>query len=135
MSCWNPLLQGAADRWTGQGYLLADDYAEGAEVTSGDGFSRTERMPAGTMRCRFAGPREFRHTLTAVLNGLIDRGFVLGRPRGVARKWACAARNLGTFLFDLAAVASHLGAEKRPDLLTRARLSRRIIALRRRRTS
>jgi SAM-dependent methyltransferase len=74
MSAWNPVAYGADERWTGQGYLLRDGYAEGAEAVCGDGFWDIGYEDGTTARVR--GPREFRHTLTAMMNGLIERGFV-----------------------------------------------------------
>lgn len=75
LSAWNPLACGADERWTGEGYLLREGYAEGAEMLCGDGF--WDITDAGGNAKRVAGPREFRHTLTAMMNGLIGRGFVL----------------------------------------------------------
>jgi SAM-dependent methyltransferase len=75
LSGWNPVAYGADERWTGEGYLLAEGYAEGHEAVCGDGYWDIAG-PEGQTR-RVAGPREFRHTLTAILNGLIERGFVL----------------------------------------------------------
>jgi SAM-dependent methyltransferase len=119
VSCWNPLLHGAGDRWTGQGYLLANDYAEGAEVMSGDGFWDAEG--AGGYAMRAAGPREFRHTLTAVLNGLIDRGFVLLDVREESLGNAGAEPGTWEHFGSILPPWLHIWARKRPDLLTRAR--------------
>jgi len=75
LSAWNPLAYGADERWTGAGYLLRDGYTEGAETVCGDGF--WDIVDAEGQAKRVAGPREFRHTLTAIMNGLIARGFIL----------------------------------------------------------
>jgi len=75
LSAWNPLAQGADERWTGEGYLLREGYVEGAEIPCGDGY--WDITDADGNAKRVAGPREFRHTLTAMVNGLIGRGFVL----------------------------------------------------------
>ena len=72
---WNPLAYGANDRWTGTGYLLQEGYTEGAEAMLGNGHWNI--ASEGGEAKRVVGPREFRHTLTAILNGLIARGFVL----------------------------------------------------------
>jgi len=74
LSAWNPLAYGADERWTGTGYLLRDGYIEGAEAVCGDGF--WDIVDAEGQTKRVAGPREFRHTLTAIMNGLIAHGFV-----------------------------------------------------------
>lgn len=90
---WNPLAYGAEERWTGKGYLLREGYTEGAEALCGDGYwditgedGQAKRVP---------GPREFRHTLTAIMNGLLGRGFILldvheephGRPDAEPGSW------------------------------------------------
>jgi len=75
LSGWNPLAHGAFERWTGQGYLLNEGYTEGAETISGDGCWKV--VDAQGQVQRVPGPREFRHTLTDVVNGLIARGFLL----------------------------------------------------------
>ncbi len=75
VSAWNPLAAGADERWTGEGYLLREGYVEGAEAVCGDGY--WDITDADGQAKRVAGPREFRHTLTALMNGLIGRGFVL----------------------------------------------------------
>ena len=75
LSAWNPLAYGADERWTGKGYMLREGYSEGAEALCGDGY--WDITDANGQPKRVAGPREFRHTLTAIMTGLIDRGFVL----------------------------------------------------------
>ncbi len=75
LSAWNPLAYGADERWTGEGYLLREGYVEGAEALCGDGY--WDITDADGKAKRVAGPREFRHTLTALMDGLIGRGFVL----------------------------------------------------------
>ncbi len=93
LSAWNPLAYGTDEQWTGEGYLLREGYIEGAEAVSGDGYwdiTNTDGQPA-----RVAGPREFRHTLTAIMNGLINRGFILldvheeplGNPKAKPGSW------------------------------------------------
>jgi len=75
LSTCNPLAYGADEQWTGRGYLLREGYVEGAEAICGDGY--WDITDADGKAKRVAGPREFRHTLTALMNGLIGRGFVL----------------------------------------------------------
>lgn len=74
---YNPFVQliDPEKDWTGAGYLLKHPYR--------DGIDTSEWFPTwtvydddGTPR-EVAGPREFVHTLSTVLNGLIARGFVL----------------------------------------------------------
>jgi SAM-dependent methyltransferase len=122
VSGWNPLAHGAEKRWTGKGYLLMDKYVEGAEVASGDGYWPI--TDAGGREKRVRGPREFRHTLTAILNGLIARGFVLldvheepiGPPKATPGSWDHFTSIVTPWLYVWAAF--------RPDLLKRVRRGR-----------
>ncbi len=93
LSSCNPLAYGADERWTGTGYMLREGYVEGAEAVCGDGC--WDIVDGQGRAKRVAGPREFRHTLTATMNGLIGRGFVfldvheepLGRPEAEPGSW------------------------------------------------
>ena len=76
-NCANPFVVGltAAD-WDGQGYPLRRPYVQGAAIdyTDEDWVFRGER-PAEAI----SGPREYRHTLSTLVNGLVDSGFVVTR--------------------------------------------------------
>ena len=119
LSAWNPLAAGAEERWTGHGYELREGYAEGAEMVSGDGFW-TIGYEDGTTR-RVPGPREFRHTLTGIMNGLISRGFLLtdvheephGDPNAKPGSWDHFCSVVPPWLV--------LWSFLRPDLLEQAR--------------
>jgi SAM-dependent methyltransferase len=77
LSAWNPLAYGADERWTGEGYLLKGGYEEGMESVCGDGY--WDITDANGNHRRVAGPREYRHTLSGLINGLISHGFGLLR--------------------------------------------------------
>ena len=74
--CNNPFVVGMDERdWNGKGYSLNRPYVDGAEVITGDPCwevwderGNCERIP---------GPREFRHILSTLLNGLAQRAFVI----------------------------------------------------------
>ena len=77
LSCSNPFVHGLYGHWNGEGSVLNVPY-EDAEVEGGgrggihwefEGFDGSEK--------RVVGPREFRHTLGALLNGLAGLGMVL----------------------------------------------------------
>ncbi len=76
LQCANPFFLGLSQHdWTGQGYPLRDPYIDGAVIVSEDAewvYDRALRRDAPILR-----PREYRHTLSTLLNGLIDHGFVL----------------------------------------------------------
>ena len=70
----NPFVHGAYDHWNGDGYVLKDPYVDG-EVVPKD-VHWDVKTDEGETR-RVVGPREFRHKLSTVVNGLVERGFVI----------------------------------------------------------
>ena len=118
LSAWNPLAYAADERWTGQGYLFCDGYVEGAETDLGSFWDVTDAD--GNVQ-RVPGPHEFRHTLTAMINGLADRGFILLRvneePAGDS------AAEPGSWEHFCSVVPPYLviWAALRPDLVGQAR--------------
>jgi SAM-dependent methyltransferase len=63
--------------WNGTGYVQSVPYVDGSDITDLDP-SWEFRDDAGVLR-RVEGPREFRHALGPMINGLIARGFdILG---------------------------------------------------------
>lgn len=82
LSFHNPFTHGMDDvKWNGVGYLMSEPYIDGAEID----HDRLFEVPEWTFeneygaQHRIRGPREFRHTLSNILNGLTRRGFVLQR--------------------------------------------------------
>lgn len=80
LSFHNPFTQAVDDaKWNGIGYPLNQPYIDGAEIMLEQVFNNPDwevTDPQGVVR-QIKGPREFRHTLSTLLNGLIQRGFVL----------------------------------------------------------
>ncbi|MBE0696730.1 MAG: class I SAM-dependent methyltransferase, partial [Anaerolineaceae bacterium] len=71
----NPFFMGVEETdWTGKGYPLHLPYIQGAEVEDTPWEVWPEQGDTPTL---LPGPREFRHTLSAVLNGLIGEGLSL----------------------------------------------------------
>ncbi|HEX2906865.1 MAG TPA: class I SAM-dependent methyltransferase [Phototrophicaceae bacterium] len=71
----NPFLAGTDERyWSGDGYTLKHRYAD-SEIVDPDPYWDVHAED-GTHQ-RVAGPREFNHTLSTVINGLIGRSFAL----------------------------------------------------------
>lgn len=83
--CANPFYLGMTERdWNGDGYVLRQPYIEGAMVSYSDqdwvydraqyessqGNNQESRAPINK-------PREYRHTLSALVNGLLDAGFLV----------------------------------------------------------
>ena len=115
----NPLAHGADERWTGEGYLLREGYVEGVETLCGDGF--WDIVDGAGQAKRVAGPREFRHTLTALMNGLIARGFVLLDVREEPLGRADATPGSREHFCSVAPPWLGIWALLRGDLLERAR--------------
>lgn len=72
----NPFFSGlVAQDWDGNKYSLKYPYVDGAEVTYQDqDWVYNQNAIAGEP---IPGPREYRHTLSTVINGLIEHGFVI----------------------------------------------------------
>jgi len=76
LQCANPFFLGLGQRdWTGQGYALRHPYTDGAVIVSDDVEWVYDR--AAYPEAPIPGPREYRHTLSTLINGLIAHGFVL----------------------------------------------------------
>ena len=75
-SCHNPFVHTVWETsWDGEGYRLSDVYRDG-EVTEDPYWDVDDG--AGTSR-RILGPREFRHNMNTLVNGLVESGLtVLG---------------------------------------------------------
>ena len=75
LQCTNPFASGMTEQdWNGEGYVVRRPYLQGAEVTYADPdwvYAREESTHP------VPGPREYRHTLSALMNGLIEQGFVI----------------------------------------------------------
>jgi hypothetical protein len=102
------------------GYPLNQIYRDG-ELPLDELFTNpdwTVEDEAGLVR-NIKGPREFRHTLSTLLNGLITRGFVLLRL-GEATEGDPAAEP-GTWEHYLAVITPYLDlwAAYRPDVFDR----------------
>jgi ubiquinone/menaquinone biosynthesis C-methylase UbiE len=66
--------------WTGEGYLLKQPYLDGTPIQSEDEVWVYGRdSTAETTPPPIPGPREYRHTLSTVVNGLVEHGFSIQR--------------------------------------------------------
>lgn len=74
--CANPFLAGMGTKdWNGAGYTLSLPYVGGSETVNADeGWVYDRSESTGDT---IAGSREFRHTLSAVVGGLVEHGFVI----------------------------------------------------------
>jgi SAM-dependent methyltransferase len=72
----NPFMQSLDnDAWNGEAYPLKGLYLDGEDMSHSFPHWDVEQ-PDGTT-VRLAGPHEFRHTLSTVLNTLVNSGFIL----------------------------------------------------------
>lgn len=73
--CANPAFAGLlAESWDGQGYPLHLPYVQGAQIDYNDeSWVFRGETPAEVIR----RPREYRHTLGTLINGLARRGFLI----------------------------------------------------------
>jgi SAM-dependent methyltransferase len=72
-NCANPFSLGIGEKdWNGAGYTLRYPYLEGAEIGYEDAEWVYDRSGAPV-----PPPREFRHTLSALVSGLVEHGFVI----------------------------------------------------------
>lgn len=82
LACANPFAQAIDEAaWDGSGYPLKAPYVDGAELT--DLWSYWDVEAEDGRRCQISSPREFRHTLSTMINGLTGQGFVILRLREV----------------------------------------------------
>jgi 2-polyprenyl-3-methyl-5-hydroxy-6-metoxy-1,4-benzoquinol methylase len=76
LSAANPFVEELwSPNWTGKGYLLTEPYKDGMEVDIDDTYWDIS-CEDGSQR-KVKGPREFKHTLSTLVNGLIEQGFVI----------------------------------------------------------
>jgi len=73
--CANPFVIGMHEKdWNGEGYLIKHPYVNGAAITYEDQEWVYNRNESGKA---VPAPREFRHTLSALVNGLVEEGFII----------------------------------------------------------
>jgi len=72
----NPFRAGIDDEsWCGNGYAINHPYVDGTELWADDSTWMVEGKDGSKQP--IAGPKEFNHTLGAVVNGIVGRGFKL----------------------------------------------------------
>jgi ubiquinone/menaquinone biosynthesis C-methylase UbiE len=79
----NPFVQGVNPRsWNGEGYPLSQPYLDGTAIQAEDEewvYRRGDDASEESMARAIPGPREYRHTLSTVVNGLAEHGFTIRR--------------------------------------------------------
>ncbi|HEX6480939.1 MAG TPA: class I SAM-dependent methyltransferase [Ktedonobacteraceae bacterium] len=75
LHCTNPFGSGMTEQdWNGEGYVLRRPYLQGAEITYADQAWVYKR---GESTDPVPEPREYQHTLSTLMNRLIEQGFVI----------------------------------------------------------
>ncbi|MFB4278213.1 class I SAM-dependent methyltransferase [Nonomuraea sp. MTCD27] len=75
LMCANPFFSGLThDSWNGDGYTLAQPYTDEAATSYPDQEWVYDRTTGGQ---RIVEPREYRQTLSRIVNGLVGEGFLL----------------------------------------------------------
>jgi hypothetical protein len=76
-NCANPCFAGLmVQEWNGRGYPLYRPYADGVEIRYADeSWVFRGEMPKEAIN----GPVEYKHTVSTLINGLIEQGFVIRR--------------------------------------------------------
>jgi len=73
--CANPFFMGMREKdWNGEGYTIKHPYVNRAEITYEDQEWVYDRSKSGAP---IQPPREFRHTLSDLVSGLVEQGFVI----------------------------------------------------------
>jgi hypothetical protein len=76
LMCANPFAAGLTERdWNGQGYTVSRPYVQGAQVVYND----QEWVYDHAKHTNVPPPQEFRQTLSTLINGLGENGFVVRR--------------------------------------------------------
>lgn len=74
-NCANPFFIGLSEKdWNGEGYTLKHPYIDGAEVTYEDQGWVYDRSK---LEAQILSPREYRHTLSTLVGGLVEQGFAV----------------------------------------------------------
>ena len=76
LSCHNPFVHGVDERqWDGKAYPLSRPYIDGEEILYEDPDWDVWQTDGSIVRV--PGPHEYRHALSTLVNGLVQRDFVL----------------------------------------------------------
>lgn len=117
-SCANPFYLGMTqDDWNGEGYTIRQPYIEGAAISYADQEWVYDRNQRGAP---INGPREYRHTLSALMNSLMSQGFVLLSLSDSASIYPDPDAQPGTWdhFVAIAPPWLHFWTSYRPDVVT-----------------
>jgi SAM-dependent methyltransferase len=115
--CANPFFIGMREQdWDGAGYALKRQYVHGAEITYEDQEWVYDRSKSVTP---IQAPREFRHTLSALVSGLVEQGFMIQHISDYSSFNPDANAEPGTWVHFVSIAPPWLSfwASYRPDIL------------------
>lgn len=117
-NCANPFFMGMSERdWNGEGYTLKHPYLDGAEISCEDQDWVYDRNRAGVP---VQPAREYRHTLSTLISGLIEEGFLISHVSDYTDFYPDPQAEPGTWdhFVALAPVWLSFWAAYRPGLLS-----------------
>jgi SAM-dependent methyltransferase len=118
-NCANPFFLGLSERdWNGEGYTLKHPYLDGAEITYEDQDWVYDRNQASEP---IRSPREYRHTLSTLISGLVEQSFVILHVSDYTDFYPDSQAEPGTWdhFVSVAPVWLSFRASYRPDVLPR----------------
>lgn len=116
-NCANPFFIGLSERdWNEEGYTLKYPYLDGAEITYEDPdwvYDRDQANEAIQL------PREYRHTLSTLIGGLVEQSFVILHVSDYTDFYPDSQAEPGTWdhFVSIAPVWLSFWASYRPDIL------------------
>jgi len=116
MTCANPFTMSVDDEaWDGETYLLHHPYIDGFEVSTLYPHWDVADDQGGWRQIR--SPREFRHTLSTVINGLATNGFVIRHMQEEMNEEPDPEPGTWEYFKSIAAPYLTFWAVYRPDML------------------
>ena len=119
-NCANPFFIGLSERdWNGEGYTLRHPYLDGAEITYEDQDWVYDRKQTDES---IKLPREYRHTLSTLIDGLVEQGFMILHVSDYTDFYPNSKAEPGTWdhFVSIAPPWLSFWASYRPDLLPHA---------------
>lgn len=118
--CANPFFIGMQEKdWNGEGYTIKHPYVDRAEIIYDDQEWVYNRRDSGAA---IPPPHEFRHTLSALVSGLVEQGFMIQHLSDYSSFNADPNAEPGTWnhLVSIAPPWLSFWASYRPDVLSPA---------------
>jgi 2-polyprenyl-3-methyl-5-hydroxy-6-metoxy-1,4-benzoquinol methylase len=116
-NCANPFFIGLSERdWNGEGYTLKYPYLDGAEITYEDQEWVYDRSQTNEP---IHSPREYRHTLSTLIGGLVEQSFVILHVSDYTNFYPNSKAEPGSWdhFVSIAPVWLSFWASYRPDVL------------------